>query len=55
MNINNEIKQIVKHFKDEHILINDQGVFSEHVITMFEKDFANGRDGLIQELVGRGS
>ncbi len=55
MSINNEIRKIVKHFKDEHILINDVGVFSEHVITLFEKDFTNGRDVLIQELIGKGS
>lgn len=55
MSLNNEIRQIVKHFKDEHIIINDLGVFSEHVITLFEKDFSKGRDGLIQELAGKGS
>ena len=36
-------------------MINDQGVFSEHVIALFEKDFAKGRDELIQELTGKGS
>lgn len=36
-------------------MINDLGVFSEHVITLFEKDFSKGREELIQEIVGKGS
>ncbi len=41
---------IVRHFKDENVVINEHGVFSEHVLTLFEKEFPQGRDGLVKEI-----